>query len=107
MARQAAIWGALVLGSAALGISFPASAHADDDTDFIYLVALKSEDIFLIESTAVAAGHAVCSDFAGGAANYEVVFNAMDITGLSFDEAGFLAGAAVAAYCPEFEGSMY
>lgn len=110
MDKQARMWCVLVLGSAALGImgiTFSASVNADDDTDFTYLLTLESEDIYLSENTAIAAGQAVCADFAGGTTRDEIVVNTMGRTGLSLYEAGFLTGAAIAAYCPQFEDNIY
>ena len=99
----AAMWGLLV---AAAWIFCAPSAQADDDDD-LFLFGLETENINLSDSTAIAAGHAVCSDFASGATQEEVVFNAMDNTGLSLEDAGFLAGGAVYVYCRQFESRIH
>lgn len=93
--------------AAAAGLLCAAPAAHADDTDDLFLLSLESENIYLPDSTAIAVGRAACLDFASDATPEEVVSNAVDRTGLSFDEAGFLAGVAVAAYCPQFEHHMY
>jgi len=96
------LWGALII--AATGLLCAPVATADDDS---FLLALKSESIYLTDSSAIAAGQVVCSDFASGAAPAETLLAVIYNTGLSFEDAGFLLGAAVSAYCPQFEDRMY
>lgn len=98
------LWGALAI--AATGLLCAPVATADDSDDS-FLLTLKSESIYLADSSAIAAGHVVCSDFASGATPAEVLLTVIYNTGLSFDDAGFLGGAAVSAYCPQFKDRMY
>lgn len=92
--------GVAVLG-ATLILSAPV-AHSDE-YDEQFLRSLETENIDLTYSRAVEAGYTVCADVADHATPEEVVLTAMTKTELSFDEAGFFAGAAIAAYCPHFE----
>lgn len=79
------------------------STNSDDD---LFLLALKSEKIDIPDLVAIRAAKAVCADFANGESQQTVVVNAIGNTGLYLEDAGFLAGVAVGAYCPQFEGAI-
>lgn len=97
---------AAILAGAAL-ITAPAASSADGDT--AYLAALSAQGItWSSDSTVIAVGHAVCTDWAGGNTlqqTYSDVRNAL--TNLSDDSVGFLIGAATAAYCPQYESKVH
>ena len=95
-----------VLVSLGIGVLLAPTAVADDKDD-LFLLGLESESIDLPESTALAAAHQVCTDFASGATQEEVVLNTMASTGLSLNDAGFLGGAAIYAYCPQYESRIH
>lgn len=100
-----------LLGLVAAGISCAPSAEKsaesdDSERDRIFAEEVKTErDIDLPDSTVIAAAHAVCSDFESDVPFLEVLSNAVDNTGLSQDDANFLAGVSVVTYCPQFDSS--
>lgn len=79
----------------------PTTSSADPVTDQAYLSALRSGGVpFTSDESAITAGHAVCSFLDAGG----TVISAADIAAsqgnLSTTHAGYLVGAAMAAYCP-------
>ena len=81
-------------------------AHADADS--AYLGALSGHGItWSSDSTVIAVGHAVCTDWAAGNTlqqTYSDVRSAL--TNLSDDSVAFLIGAATGAYCPQYESKV-
>jgi hypothetical protein len=72
-----------------------------------FLSLLDEEGVDLPAGTAIAAGHAVCSDFESGVPFEEIALNASDEMGLwSEYAASFLVGLSVFAYCPQFESQV-
>jgi hypothetical protein len=81
-----------------------ALAHADPDTDEEFLRTVHSQGIYV--SDPVTQAHAVClviqhnpddafADVARGVAGYDPSISQMD--------AAYFAGAAIAAYCPQYK----
>lgn len=107
----AAMRGLILLSLVAAGISCAPSAEKsaesdDSELDRIFAEEVKTErDIDLPDSTIIAAARAVCSDFESDVPFLEVLSNAVENTGLSQDDANFLAGFSVGAYCPQFDSS--
>jgi hypothetical protein len=104
-ARGAALPVALLVAvSAFLGAAlyFSAPAHADA-VDSVYLDTLDHFGVpYVSEQTAIDGGYAVCSAFDDGLSLIRVVRIAVE-SGFTVDQASYLAGAAIGAYCPEYE----
>jgi hypothetical protein len=92
----------------AVAIALAAPAHADPDDDEAFLNTLHQQGIYVSEP--LTQGHAVCmdiqehpadtfSDIAVGVAGYNPT--------ISENDAAFMAGAAIAAYCPRYKYLMH
>ncbi|MBJ8343393.1 DUF732 domain-containing protein [Antrihabitans sp. YC2-6] len=93
----AAIAGATVLGAA--GMAF--ASTSDDDT---YLNALAQEGIsFPTDAKAIALADHICTSFDNGASFNEVVAEGRDESTLTDYEIGYVIGASIYVYCPQFE----
>lgn len=79
---------------------------SSDDSDSLYLAVLRSSrysDDYMVDDTEtmlIKIGHQVCSTFDAGASFRDTV-EAVE-TGFSPGASGYLIGAAVGAYCPEY-----
>jgi hypothetical protein len=91
--------------AAALPFAAPASADAADDA---FLAALTKQGII---PTAVSAdqalinGHAICATMDNGIGQMDMVAAVASEDHLSTNDAGFVVGAATAAFCPEHDGT--
>jgi hypothetical protein len=85
-------------------VAFSTSAHADPDTDETFLMTIHHRGIYVSEP--VTQAHAVCAmmhdnpddtfaDVARGLAAYDPSITRYDVA--------FFAGAAIAAYCPQYK----
>lgn len=101
LARWAALPAAL-LGTA-LVCAGPAAADQNDDT---FIGALQKNGIaFSDRNAAIAAGHSVCSGLSKGQTRTFVVLSLVKNTDLTVRESGYLLGASMASYCPQFRGN--
>ena len=92
--------GAVALSVAAL--LFAPRAAADDNDD-AFLAALTGAGIVINDrDSAIATGHMVCDGLQKGQSRSNLVLSTMKGTNLSPRSAGFIIGAAVASYCPQF-----
>ena len=100
----AGVFGATVIGAtiAGTGAAFAApSQSADDET---YLSALESENIsFPTDAKAINLAHHICDSLDSGVTFDEIVDEGREQSELGDYEIGFVIGASVLVYCPEFE----
>ena len=97
---------AVLLSAAALLSAAPASADGPDDA---FVAALQNNGIDINDrDTAIAHGHAVCAGLDQGQDSSYLALKLMNDTklNLSSRQAGFFIGASVAAYCPQYRGSV-
>jgi len=95
---------AVVLSAAAVLFAAPASA---DETDDQFIAALTNNGITVSDqSTVISMAHAVCTGLDNGQAGSVVVLNVLRGTNLSSRQSGFFVGASVAAYCPQYNGTI-
>jgi Protein of unknown function (DUF732) len=98
---------ALLLSATALIPAAPASA---DPTDDAFVAALANYGINTDgPDTAIAHGHAVCAALDKGQDSSVLALKLMNDTKLNIStrqQAGFFVGASVAAYCPQYRGSV-
>jgi hypothetical protein len=97
-----------VLLSAAALLSAP-SASADP-TDDAFIAALENYGIDVNDrDAAIAHGHAVCAGLDNGQDSSVLALKLMKDTKLNVStrrQAGFFVGDSVAAYCPQYRGSV-
>ncbi len=96
----------VLLSAAALISAASASADPTDDT---FVAALENYGIDIDgRDTAIAHGHAVCAGLDKGQDSSFLAMKLMNDTklNLSSRQAGFFIGASVAAYCPQYRGSV-
>ena len=97
-------WTACLVLTAALGPLAAAAplAHADDG-DNAFLQALRSKGIkFSSPDKALIAGHEVCDELGNGKSPTQVASTVQSNSDMDGYHAGFLVGAAIKAYCPQF-----
>ncbi len=98
---------AVVLSAAALLSAAPASA---DPTDDAFVAALENYGIDVNDrDTTIAHGQAVCAGLDKGQETSLLALKLMKDTALDLStsrQAGFFIGASVAAYCPQYRGSI-
>lgn len=97
---------AVLLSAAALLSAAPGSA---DPTDDAFVAALENYGIDINDrDTAIAKGRAVCAGLDKGQDSSFLAIKLMNDTklDLSSRQAGFFIGASVAAYCPQYRGSV-
>jgi len=97
---------AVLLSATALLTAAPASA---DQTDDAFVAALEDYGIDINDrDTAIAHGHAVCAGLDKGQDSSFLAMKLMNDTKLNVSprQAGFFVGASVAAYCPQYKGSV-
>lgn len=97
---------AVLLSAAAL---FSAASASADPTDDAFVAALENYGIDTIgPDTAIAHGKAVCAGLDKGQDSSLLAMKLMNDTklNLSARQAGFFIGASVAAYCPQYRGSV-
>ncbi len=96
-----------VLLSAALLSAAPASA---DPTDDAFIAALDNYGIDVSDpGTLIAHGHGVCAALDRGQDSSVVALKVMKDPKLNISsrqQAGFFVGDSVAAYCPQYRGSV-
>jgi hypothetical protein len=94
----------VVLLSAALVSAAPASA---DETDDAFIAALENNGININEdNTAITMGHNVCAALDNGRDESLLVLDVIHDTHLSARQAGYFVGVSVAAYCPQYKGTL-
>jgi hypothetical protein len=96
---------AVLLSGAALLSAAPASA---DPTDDAFVAALENYGIDIGRDTAIVHGHAVCAGLDKGQDSSFLAMKLMNDAklNLSSRQAGFFIGDSVAAYCPQYKGSV-
>lgn len=83
------------------GIGWAAQADADPN-EWAYIAALDSEGIYYSsEAAAIDAGESVCEGLDAGLSLRAIGAVAMN-AGYSASDAGYILGAAVGAFCPEY-----
>jgi uncharacterized protein DUF732 len=102
-----ATWSAFVavtLAVAALVFAAPASADGNDDA---FIAALENNGVNLNDhNAAVTMGHNVCSALDKGHDESFLVLDIIHDTHLSARQAGYFLGVSVAAYCPQYKGTL-
>ena len=95
---------AVVLSAAALLSAAPASA---DQVDDVFVAALARNGITMSDrNTAVSMAHTVCAGFDKGEASSALAMGIVKDTELSPKQAGYFVGVSVAAYCPQYKGTL-
>lgn len=83
--------------------SAPAPPPAMPSDEELYVATLDLQDIYYSsESAAVGAGRAACRSLDAGMSFYQVGLSAVG-AGYSPEDAGYIVGAAISAFCPEHE----
>jgi Protein of unknown function (DUF732) len=101
--RRSAI-SAVLLSATALLFAAPASADQNDD---VFVGALQRHGItFSDRNAAIAAGHNMCAGLDKRQTPRSLVLNVVEATDLSAKDAGYLLGASVAYYCPQYRGNV-
>lgn len=96
--------GVFLLSAAALLGAAPASADGNDDA---FIAALENNGINIKDhNTAIAMGHNVCAALDSGNDESLLVLNVIHDTHLSARQAGYFVGVSVAAYCPQYKGTL-
>ena len=97
--KKIAASAALAIGAA---ISTAIPAQADVMTD-AYLMVLDEQGItFPSDGVAIAAGFEVCDHLDMGLTALETATEVYNQSGLNPYDSGFLVGAAISAFCPEY-----
>ncbi|WP_245837067.1 DUF732 domain-containing protein [Mycobacterium bohemicum] len=95
---------AVLLSAAALFSAVPASADATDDA---FIGALQNYGIGVNNrDSAIATGHDVCAALDSGQDSSFLVMDVIRDTHLPAKKAGFYVGVSVAAYCPQYKGTL-
>ena len=95
---------AVLLSAAALLSAAPASA---DETDDAFVAALENNGININDhNTAITMGHNVCAALDNGHDESFLVLDVIHDTHLSARQAGYFVGVSVAAYCPQYKGTL-
>ncbi len=98
---------AVLLSATVLICPAPASG---DSTDDAFIAALENYGIDVNEpATTIAHGHAVCAGLDKGQDTSLLALKLIKDTALNLStsrQAGFFVGASVAAYCPQYRGSI-
>ena len=99
-----AIIGAVLLSVAALFTAAPASA---DETDDAFVAARGKNGIDISDrNTAITMGHNVCAALDSGHDSSSLVLDVVHDAHLPARQAGYFVGASVAAYCPQYKGTL-
>jgi hypothetical protein len=105
--RRPPMWStvaAILLFAAAAVSAAPASA---DETDDAYIAALQRHGIPIKNRDAtIAMGHTVCVALDQGESTTSIMATLSNAADISFNDAGFVLGASVAAYCPEYQYAL-
>ncbi|MGO9524220.1 DUF732 domain-containing protein [Mycobacterium sp.] len=95
---------AVLLSAAALFSAVPASA---DETDDAFVAALEKNGIDINDhNTAITMGHNVCAALDSGHDSSYLVLDVIHDTHLPARQAGYFVGVSVAAYCPQYKGTL-
>ena len=95
---------AVLLSAAALLSAAPASA---DETDDAFIAALENYGIDVNDHTAaITMGHNVCAALDNGHDESFLELDVIHDTNLSARQAGYFVGVSVAAYCPQYIGTL-
>jgi hypothetical protein len=99
-----AVWVSRLAAVAALGaLTVAAPIARADGTDDAFLGALTSKGIhFGSPEKAYIAGHEVCDELGNGKSPTQVASTVQSNSNMDGYHAGFLVGAAIKAYCPQF-----
>lgn len=79
----------------------PIDTSSDIDTMYIDQVR-EGTDIEATDAQLLDTGHAVCSDLDNGMTPMGVAMSMAETGNVSYYDSGFLTGAAVSAFCPEY-----
>ncbi|CAN5288326.1 hypothetical protein BH09ACT8_BH09ACT8_20550 [soil metagenome] len=91
--------------AASLSLAPPALADQADDA---FVSALTAHGIIpnsLTADQALINGHAICVTMEKGIGQADMVGAVASSDHLSTDDAGFVVGAATAAFCPDYDGT--
>lgn len=94
-----------VAGAAALATVAPAHADADTVNELAYISTLDEQGIYYSsEDAAINVGYAVCNGLDAGMPVTSVINTGLRATRGMYSpyEVGFITGAAIAAFCPEY-----
>ncbi len=95
---------AVLLSAAALLSAASASA---DETDDAFIAALENNGINLNDhSIAITMGHTVCAALDIGHDESALVLDVIHDMNISARQAGYFVGVSVAAYCPQYKGTL-
>jgi uncharacterized protein DUF732 len=95
---------AVMLSAAALLSAAPISADPPDDA---FVAALANYGININDrNTAITMGHNVCAGLDNGQDSSVLVLDVIHHTNLSARQAGYFVGVSVAAYCPQYKGTL-
>jgi hypothetical protein len=94
----------VLLSAAALLSAAPASA---DETDDAFIAALENYGIDINDhNAAITMGHNVCAALDNGHDESFLVLDVIHDTHLSARQASYFVGVSVAAYCPQYKGTL-
>jgi Protein of unknown function (DUF732) len=94
----------VLLSAAALLSAPPVSA---DETDDAFIAALENNGININDpNTAITMGQNVCAALDNGRDESLLVLDVIHDTRLSARQAGYFLGVSVAAYCPQYKGTL-
>ena len=95
---------AVLLSAAAPLSAAPASA---DGTDDAFIAALENYGIDVSNrDNAIAIGHDVCTSLDNGRDSSHLVLDVVYDTHLPAKKAAYFVGVSVAAYCPQYKGTL-
>jgi hypothetical protein len=105
--KRPAVWAiftAAVLSLGALNFAAPASA---DGTDDAFISALQRSGLVVNNrDVAIAMGHSICRELAGGSAPTAVAVGLMSNAGVPPKQTGHVMGIAVGSYCPQLQHAL-
>ena len=92
----------VLVAAAALATGLAAPAHAEGETDAIFINVLDEEGIPYTSATdAISVANGVCVLLSEGNSLEDATREVMNKTRLDVEQSGFFVGAATAAYCPD------
>jgi hypothetical protein len=99
------VWAAgLVLAGALAPLAAVAPVAHADATDDAFLSALKAKGIHVGSADkAFIAGHQVCDELDNGKTAVQVASTVQANSDMDGYHAGFFVGAAISAYCPQYQ----
>jgi hypothetical protein len=93
---------AVLLSAAALLSAAPVSADSNDDA-FVDALA-KGGIVFPDHNAAISIAHSVCAELDQSNKSSVLAIKVMKETDLTMKQSGYLIGATISAYCPQYIG---